>query len=79
MKVEAQIREAAVSFNKNAGRPYQIRLSMGHAVFHQQTSDSFLEAIDHAMYLNKQQRHASGLLIERRRNRPVLAAEKPAD
>ena len=79
LKVEAQIREAAVSFNKNAGRPYQIRLSMGHAVFHQQTSDSFLEAIDHAMYLNKQQRHASGLLIERRRNRPVLAAEKPAD
>ncbi len=79
LQVETQIREAADVFNKKAGRPYQIRLSMGHAVFRQQTSDNFLEAIDHAMYLNKQQRHASGLLIERRRNRSVPAAEKSSN
>ena len=75
IQVETQIREAAEIFNKKSGRPYQLRLSMGHALFQQQTSDSFLEAIDRAMYLNKQQRHASGLLVERRRNRPAPAPE----
>ena len=73
IQVETQIREAAEIFNKKSGRPYQLRLSMGHALFQQQTSDSFLEAIDRAMYLNKQQRHASGLLVERRRSRSAPA------
>lgn len=74
LQIEAQIRESAEKFNKSSGRPCQISLSMGHAVYRQRTSDNFLEAIDHAMYLDKQQRHASGTLSERR-HRSVAPSE----
>ena len=68
-EIEARLRAAAEEFNKTSERPYQISLSMGHAVYSQESSDEFLEAIDHAMYLNKQQRHASGELADRRHRR----------
>ena len=67
-KVEENIRKAADEFNRTADRPYQISLSMGHAFYEQKDEDSFLEAIDSAMYKDKQARHASGELRDRRRS-----------
>ena len=76
---EEQIRKAAEEFNRTSHRPYMVSLSMGHAVYCQETSDKFMEAIDHAMYLNKQRRHESGELQERRHgNRSGAAAEEGA-
>ena len=76
-KAEEKILEAVAEFNRAAHRPYRISLSMGHAVYNQPTEDQFLEAIDHAMYINKQQRHESGSLADRRQARP--AGARPED
>jgi len=43
-----------------------ISLSMGHAVFDTKDKDAFMEAIDSAMYIEKQAKHASGILKDRR-------------
>ena len=40
---------------------------MGHAIFDMMDKDGFMEAIDSAMYLEKQAKHASGALKDRRR------------
>ncbi len=66
LSTEERIRSAAEAFNQTSCRPYRIGLSMGHSVYHQPTRDKFLEAIDHAMYMDKQLRHESGQLGERR-------------
>ena len=66
LAVEEQILSAAEHFNRSSHRPYTVSLSMGHAVYRQESPDRFMEAIDHAMYLNKQRRHESGQLAERR-------------
>ena len=65
-KTEENIRKAVQEFNQTSGRPYKISLSMGHAFYEKKDEDSFLEAIDKAMYKDKQVRHASGELKERR-------------
>ena len=67
-KVEENIRNAVDEFNRTADRPYKISLSMGHALYEQKDEDSFLEAIDSAMYKDKRLRHASGELRDRRRH-----------
>ena len=67
-KVEENIRKAVDEFNRTADRPYKISLSMGHALYEQKDEDSFLEAIDSAMYKDKRIRHASGELRDRRRH-----------
>ena len=68
-KTEEKIKKAVQEFNESSGRPYKISLSMGHALFTQKDEDGFLEAIDGAMYRDKQVRHASGELRDRRRRR----------
>ena len=68
-ETEEKIRNAIETFNQTSGRLYTISISMGHAVYTQKTADEFLEAIDHAMYLEKQKRHASGEMVERRKER----------
>ncbi len=68
-KVEEKLKNAVEDFNRTSDRPYKISLSMGHALFDQKDEDSFLDAIDTAMYKDKQARHASGELRERRRDR----------
>ena len=67
-EAEDRIRAAVNTFNQTSGRPYTISLSMGHAVFDMKDKDGFMEAIDNAMYREKQARHASGKLKDRRRN-----------
>ncbi len=67
-EAEDRIRAAVETFNQTSGRPYTISLSMGHAVFDMKDKDGFMEAIDNAMYREKQARHASGELKDRRRN-----------
>ena len=67
--VEDRLKKAVQDFNRTSDRPYKISLSMGHALFDQKNEDGFLEAIDKAMYKDKQARHASGELRERRRDR----------
>ena len=69
LKVEEKLKKAVEEFNQTSDRPYKISLSIGHALFDQQDEDRFLEAIDSAMYKDKQARHASGELRERRRDR----------
>ena len=64
--VEEKITAVAETFNRTGHRPYQLSVSMGHAVYNQSSSDKFLESIDHAMYANKQRRHESGRLTETR-------------
>ena len=72
---EEKIRNAVEAFNQGASRPYRISLSMGHAVYVQSSADKFLEALDHAMYRNKQRRHESGQLADRRHNRRARAED----
>ena len=67
-KVEENIRKAADEFNRTADRPYKISLSMGHALYEKKGEDSFLEAMDSAMYKDKRIRHASGELRDRRQS-----------
>jgi diguanylate cyclase (GGDEF)-like protein len=67
-KVEENIRKAADEFNRTADRPYKISLSMGHALYEKKGEDSFLEAMDSAMYRDKRIRHASGELRDRRQS-----------
>ena len=87
LATEEKIRSAVEAFNQTADRPYRISLSMGHAVYSQSSADRFLEALDHAMYRNKQRRHESGQLADRRRpggrqppvHREVRFADRPSD
>ena len=65
-ETEGKIRDAVDEFNRVSGRPYHISISMGHAIYSHKTPDEFMEAIDRAMYLEKQQRHANGEMVERR-------------
>lgn len=74
---EQKIRKAVEQFNKTSGRPYTLSMSMGHASFNQPDADSFLIAIDGAMYREKKLRHESGELKERRRS--GAQADEPAD
>ena len=67
-KAEENIRKAADEFNRTADRPYKISLSMGHALYEKKCEDSFLEAMDSAMYKDKRIRHASGELRDRRQS-----------
>lgn len=79
-QTEEEIRNATAAFNRETHRPYRISLSMGHAIFNQPTADRFLEAMDHAMYTNKQQRHESGVLMDmRRKNRGDGRPEESAE
>ena len=64
-ETEKKIRAAAEEFNQLNERPYRISLSMGHAVYRQKTADSFLEALDISMYLEKQKRRQARNLTER--------------
>ena len=65
-KVEEDIKKAVEAFNRSSEQPYEISLSMGHAVFDTKDKDAFMEAIDSAMYIEKQAKHASGILKDRR-------------
>ena len=67
-EVEEAIKKAVEAFNRSSGQPYEISLSMGHAVFDTKDKDAFMEAIDSAMYIEKQAKHTSGILKERRHN-----------
>ena len=78
LETEKEILDTVAEFNRDNHRPYLVSLSLGHAVFTQPTADRFLEAMDHAMYRNKQKRHESGELLERRHDRPAGAA-RPED
>ena len=76
LKTEMRIQEMVDDFNKLSHSPYTLSVSMGHAIFEQVTGDRFLEAIDHAMYVNKQRRHETGLLADRRQGgRPGILTE----
>ena len=67
-EVEADIKKAVEAFNRSSGQTYEISLSMGHAVFETKDKDAFMEAIDSAMYIEKQAKHTSGILKDRRRS-----------
>ena len=66
--VEEDIKKAVEAFNRSSEQPYTISLSMGHALFGTKDKDAFLEAMDSAMYIEKQAKHASGMLKDRRHN-----------
>ena len=66
-EVEEGIKKAVETFNRSSEQPYKISLSMGHAVFDTKDKDAFMEAIDNAMYIEKQAKHKSGVLKDRRR------------
>ena len=67
-EVEEGIKKAVETFNRSSEQPYKISLSMGHAVFDTKDKDAFMEAIDNAMYIEKQAKHKSGVLKDRRRS-----------
>ena len=56
-KIDSLVKE----YNKTAGKPYQLSFSYGYSIYNHEedTIDSFLERMDHAMYEQKQKKKAT--------------------